>query len=62
MLLAEALSRHLLGRCWSRSHPDSQGAQADALLQLLGLLADHPDAPLSIHNICAAGRSLGVLG
>ncbi|KAF5829634.1 hypothetical protein DUNSADRAFT_15701 [Dunaliella salina] len=56
MLVAEALSRHVLGRCWMRdpSRPDPR------MLSLLAQLADSPSAPLSIHQLCAAGANHGI--
>jgi len=56
MLVAEALSRHVLGRCWMRDP-----SQADPrMLSLLSQLSDSPSAPLSIHQLCAAGANHGI--
>jgi cysteine protease ATG4 len=56
MLLAEALSRHVLGRGWVRS---AQAAIDKRMVQLLSLFCDTPAAPLSLHAICSAGSEQG---
>ncbi|PNH07970.1 Cysteine protease ATG4a [Tetrabaena socialis] len=56
MLLAEALARIALGRCWSRQTHALEEAQP-----VVELFLDHPDTPLSIHRICAAGAAAGIV-
>ncbi|GIL47679.1 hypothetical protein Vafri_4440 [Volvox africanus] len=56
MLLAEALARITLGRCWSR-----QSSSLDEAQPVVKLFLDHPNALLSIHRICTAGVSAGIV-
>ncbi|GLI59003.1 hypothetical protein VaNZ11_000826 [Volvox africanus] len=56
MLLAEALARITLGRCWSR-----QSSSLDEAQPVVKLFLDHPDVLLSIHRICTAGVSAGIV-
>eukprot|EP00877_Chromochloris_zofingiensis_P012489 jgi/Chrzof1/7494/Cz02g25290.t1 len=60
MMLAEALLRHMHGRLCCRP---SDNSGADAYLQVVRLFLDtpSPDAPFSIHNLCAAGSPHGVV-
>lgn len=51
MVLAEAVLRGRLGRRWLWS-PQNRDA---AYLQLIGLLADHQSAPLSLHRLALVG-------
>ncbi|GFR44873.1 hypothetical protein Agub_g6216, partial [Astrephomene gubernaculifera] len=56
MLLAEAVARIALGRNWNRT-----ANKLDDVQPVVQLFLDHPDAPLSIHNICAAGGPAGIV-
>ncbi len=46
----------MLGRTWQRQQDPSQDGR---LGELLELLHDAPDRPLSIHSICDAGAAAG---
>jgi len=61
MMLAEALLRHVKGRSWTTGSSTDDVTPDPELLQLLGLFADTASAPLSLHNICSAGTSHGVV-
>ncbi|KAG2482273.1 hypothetical protein HYH03_018787 [Edaphochlamys debaryana] len=56
MLLAEAVARVALGRGWTRGP-----ASMEAVQPVVELFLDHPDCPLSIHRICAAGVAAGIV-
>ncbi|GLC43850.1 hypothetical protein PLESTB_000915000 [Pleodorina starrii] len=56
MLLAEALARIALGRSWIR-----QPSTLEDVQPVVRFFIDHPDALLSIHRICAAGVSAGIV-
>ena len=51
----QALILHRLGREWSLYESQSHAA-ASEYRRLLGLFADRPDRPLSIHRLVAAGQ------
>ncbi|MEW5299701.1 MAG: hypothetical protein WDW36_002691 [Sanguina aurantia] len=57
MLMAEALSRSMFGRAWTKSGPTLE----PEVLGLLAMLADNERALLSLHNLCAAGQEYGVV-
>ncbi|KXZ55993.1 hypothetical protein GPECTOR_2g1545 [Gonium pectorale] len=54
--MMQALIRIAVGRCWSR-----QPGSVSAVQPVVELFLDHPDAPLSIHSICSAGVSAGIV-
>ena len=54
--MMQAVARLLLGRSWRQ--PASLSADSK-LMELLTLVHDCEESPLSIHNICAAGHEYG---
>ena len=57
MLLAAGLARRAVGQGWRKGEGGGVPAELDAAL---AVLADAPDAPLSMHAIVAAGAAHGV--